>query len=200
MSHDNKHILVLELVQGTLLSNSRLLEGLSFQEITRVAVQLSAALEELAGANVLHSDIKPNNVILQADQIKIFDFNVSQKLSEFNFKFLGGTMPFAAPEVMVLKNFSIITCKADVWSFGVFLYYLLKRSLPFWQEDKSKLKKYIRLRKSIKTQLKLEGVQNKILDQMEYLLRHCIHYRVKERFAADQVHKFLNLILSSPEL
>ena len=85
--------------------------------------------------NICHRDLKPENILLDKDgTIKISDFG----LSNLSWKFKEGpnllhttcgTINYIAPEV--IKNESYDGQKADIWSCGVILFYLLTGELPF---------------------------------------------------------------------
>jgi len=99
------------------------------KELAIYAFQLLEALEILHSNGIVHADIKPDNIIVDSNNIvTLVDFGVSvdQLLySEVCGKV--GTFPFMAPEILEGQP---ITSSADIWSLGVILAEkMLQRSL-----------------------------------------------------------------------
>eukprot|EP00439_Symbiodinium_sp_Y106_P057351 s1665_g8.t1 len=97
---------------------------------------LVIVLEELSERNILYRDLKPENVMLDAQgYLKLIDFGIAKKLPEgesktFTMK-LGcviGTPHYMAPEVMRGHGYGT---EVDLWSMGVMLYEFVCGYLPF---------------------------------------------------------------------
>lgn len=84
---------------------------------------------------VVHRDIKPDNLLLTADDIlKIVDFGVSEmfeKPKEMVTKKTMGSPAFLAPELCDPKHGDVSGKATDIWSMGVSLYCLKYGKLPF---------------------------------------------------------------------
>ena len=101
----------------------------------RRAVQVTAAvLDGLAYAHeqqVLHRDIKPDNVLLTADwQVKLSDFGIASLLEERQTSTTGlvGTPEYLAPELLLTGKAGL---PVDLYGTGVLLYELLAGRTPF---------------------------------------------------------------------
>jgi serine/threonine protein kinase len=75
---------------------------------------------------ICHRDIKPDNIIFnsQTSIAKIFDFNVSRKFENKEFKMLTqvGIDSWIAPEMLSGEFYDE---KVDIWSAGCLLYYII---------------------------------------------------------------------------
>jgi len=70
---------------------------------------------------IMHRDLKPQNILLQKETIKICDFGFAKKMSASTqfLKSIKGTPLYLAPEIFDEKPY---TDKVDVWSLGVILF------------------------------------------------------------------------------
>jgi calcium-dependent protein kinase len=103
----------------------------SEKEASGILKQLLCAVNYLHSQNVVHRDLKAENFLYESREssiIKICDFGMSIKSENLTrLKSLAGTPYYLAPEV--LKGSYTKSC--DIWSLGVFLYFLLTGKQPF---------------------------------------------------------------------
>ncbi|WOK95565.1 serine/threonine-protein kinase ATG1c isoform X1 [Canna indica] len=95
--------------------------------------QLASGLQVLRDNNVIHRDLKPQNLLLST-----YDENAVLKIADFGFarslpprglaETLCGSPLYMAPEVMQFQKYD---AKADLWSIGVILYQLVTGKTPF---------------------------------------------------------------------
>ncbi|KAL5209424.1 hypothetical protein ABZP36_005047 [Zizania latifolia] len=95
--------------------------------------QLASGLQMLRESNVVHRDLKPQNILLVANNenslLKIADFGFAKFLEPFSLaETLCGSPLYMAPEVMQAQKYD---AKADLWSVGIILYQLVTGSPPF---------------------------------------------------------------------
>jgi serine/threonine protein kinase len=97
-------------------------------ELRFYAAEILLALEYLHSKHVIYRDLKPDNLLLDANgHIVLTDFGIATKVTAENkFRTTGrsGTPGYMAPEVYSEKQYSF---SVDIWSYGVTLYELVHR-------------------------------------------------------------------------
>ncbi|XP_042384612.1 serine/threonine-protein kinase ATG1c-like isoform X1 [Zingiber officinale] len=95
--------------------------------------QLASGLQVLRDNNVIHRDLKPQNLLLSTYEensvLKIADFGFARSLAPRGLaETLCGSPLYMAPEVMQFQKYD---AKADLWSVGIILYQLVTGRTPF---------------------------------------------------------------------
>ncbi|XP_017779269.1 PREDICTED: death-associated protein kinase related-like [Nicrophorus vespilloides] len=121
------------MVGGDLQSIFEKRECLSEVETKTVIAQLLESVRILHHQNIVHMDIKIQNVLLSKpnclENIKLCDFGISKFLEPGRVvRALQGTLDYLAPELLKRDQ---ITLKVDVWSIGVLTYSLVSGYTPF---------------------------------------------------------------------
>lgn len=109
------------------------------EDIARfIVIQVAHGLKHCHSRNILHRDIKLDNVLLSANFIsKICDFGISKIVRKGETMHEDcGTPAYTAPEVVSGKGY--VGFKADVWSLGIMLFVMVTGRVPFKDKDKSK--------------------------------------------------------------
>uniref|UniRef100_A0A3Q3A6F9 protein kinase C n=1 Tax=Kryptolebias marmoratus TaxID=37003 RepID=A0A3Q3A6F9_KRYMA len=99
--------------------------------------QILAALRHLHFKNIVHCDLKPENVLLaSADpfpQVKLCDFGFARIIGEKSFRrSVVGTPAYLAPEVLLNQGYNR---SLDMWSVGVIMYVSLSGTFPFNEDE-----------------------------------------------------------------
>ena len=138
---DTEHervFVVMELLRGPTLD--RLLcerpLGMAWHELRDIALPLLDALGHAHERGVLHGDIKPSNVLLSEDGIRLFDFGLGQAekgtlsglASVSRSRVNAWTPGYAAPEILEGGS---LTRVADLYALGCLLYELASGKHPF---------------------------------------------------------------------
>lgn len=130
---DGKYYIVMEYVEGkTLKSLIKKRGGLTLPEVIDIMTQLTSAIACAHDSNIIHRDIKPQNVLIKEDGIvKITDFGIamalnSNELTQTNS--VMGSVHYLPPEQANGKG---ATLKSDIYSLGIVMFELLTGQLPF---------------------------------------------------------------------
>ena len=111
---------------------SKFLNGRALKEkyCKKYLRQLSNGLEYLLINNILHRDLKPQNILLTDDyNIQITDFGLARKFNkDFMFNTLCGSPMYMAPEIINRRDYNN---KSDLWSVGIIMYEMLHGYTPF---------------------------------------------------------------------
>jgi len=126
--------MVMELAEGgSLAQKVRNTGPLSPREAAEVGIAIGGALSVAHKAGVIHRDIKPHNILLDAHGgLKLADFGIARVLErDANLTQTGmviGTINFMPPEQ--LESTRTVDARADIYALGVTLYYLMTGRQP----------------------------------------------------------------------
>ncbi|KAJ3157849.1 hypothetical protein HDU89_000228 [Geranomyces variabilis] len=116
------------------VSQDRPISPLDQQEARRIFRQMILGIEYLHEHDIVHRDIKPDNMLMSADgTLKIVDFGVSEIFQgdDDKVKTAAGSPAFSAPEVCVPHHGNHSARACDIWAMGVTLYCMVFGKLPF---------------------------------------------------------------------
>lgn len=131
--HEGQPFLVMEYLAGLNAREWLLRHGPMPEEaVAAVGEQLCDALAAVHAAGIVHRDIKPDNVVLEADgSIRLTDFGIARMEVDASLTRTGGLIgspAYMAPE-QILGG--LVDARADLFSTGVTLYQMLTGELPF---------------------------------------------------------------------
>ncbi|MDZ8035389.1 protein kinase domain-containing protein [Nostoc sp. DedSLP04] len=107
----------------------------SYKRLLDIYQQVLAGVEHLHRLGMSHGDIKPQNILVSGDQVKLTDFGCSILPDDMYARSRenGGTILYSAPEIVgssVKGRSAESLFKADIYSLGVLIYHLVTARLP----------------------------------------------------------------------
>lgn len=115
---------------------------LPWPTVKNIALQLCDALQASHDNDVVHGDIKPENIIISNDnRVVLLDFGAAKLMdspssAEEGAEFVLGTLDYTAPEI-----FSSLSSdhRADIYGLGVLMYEMLTGWNPFYADDNEEI-------------------------------------------------------------
>jgi len=180
--HENIYIILEYLSGGNLnyyLSTQKSL--LSEKKIKETVLQLASGVKYLHFFGIIHRDLKPENIMMSDKSenpvLKIVDFGLSKVLGiteKSNESY--GTLAFAAPELILKKNYNK---SIDIWSLGVIVYFLICGNYPFNSKDNNMHKIALEITKG---EIKFMGnIWKRISSNASDLVLKCLERDVSKR-------------------
>ncbi len=139
--HENTGYMVMEFMEGETLGD-RIAKGpIPLEQALKFAVQIADALDRAHRAGVTHRDVKPGNIMLTRDGVKVLDFGLAKSApvkpgpTEETLTnpltaegAIMGTPQYMAPEQFEGKQ---ADARADIWAFGAVLYEMVTGQKAF---------------------------------------------------------------------
>ena len=139
-SQDGTSYMVMELMEGETLA-ARIEKGpIPLEQALSYATQIADALDRAHRAGVTHRDVKPANIMLTRDGVKVLDFGLAKSTaalgpndatlvaSHTTEGSIIGTPQYMAPEQFEGKE---ADARADIWAFGAVLYEMVTGQKAF---------------------------------------------------------------------
>ena len=155
-------------------------EGLA----VHAAAQVADALEHMRQRGIVHRDIKPGNLVLDAEgDVRIIDFGLAKVMSgmwqDVGSETTVGTVEYMPPEQA--RGESNVDSRADVYSLGVTLFQMVTGELPFQGSAAEVMYAHV------KTAMEFTPAQKaKVSPQLQFILRKAMAKTPDERYPTPQ--------------
>ncbi len=131
--YNDQVYIVMERIDGLALNQHLQHYQLNQRQRLQLFSQLCRAIEHAHDHQILHADLKPDNILVtKQHQLKLIDFNLTQKLREgqsdkLQFEFKAYSIDYASPEQ---KRGDYLTQQSDVYSLGKVLATMMSTESP----------------------------------------------------------------------
>ena len=130
-SENGIHYIVMEYVEGITLKTYIGKKGqLTYKEALSIAIQVGRGIQAAHAKNIVHRDIKPQNIIISTDgKVKVTDFGIARAVSENTIHSdVMGSVHYASPEQA--RN-GYVSSRSDIYSLGIVMYEMVTGRVPF---------------------------------------------------------------------
>ena len=136
LGNEIRYYVALEYLEGKNLADAFKDAKFSFhaKDLKSILIQTVNGLETVHNQNIVHRDLKPANIFLTDDGIiKLLDFGLVKMLDYTTLTTRPGqpigTPLYIAPEILLAQ---VVDFRADFYSLGVLIYYLITNEYPFY--------------------------------------------------------------------
>lgn len=136
-TQDEIDYIVMEYVSGKTLKELINYSGkLTYNTAIKIAMQIAKALDCAHRNNIIHRDIKPQNILVTENgEVKVTDFGIAKSTDSktiTNTTSIIGSAHYLSPEQ---AKGTYIDFRSDIYSFGIVLYEMVTGRLPFEGES-----------------------------------------------------------------
>ena len=199
---EGQHFIVMELAPGGSVSERMFLQGgtLPHQEVSRILLEAARGLAAAAELNIVHRDIKPDNLMYSSQgEVKIADLGLAKRLlipgldgniraslaaEQLSLKgepgILAGTPAYMAPEMAAAPD--KVDTRADLYSLGISAFQMLTGQLPF--EGASAMETI--MKHVLEDPISVRELEPSVPEDLAAIVLRLMQKRPEQRFASAQ--------------
>jgi len=201
--------MVMEYLEGETLA-ARIARGaLPLDQALTVGIQITDALDRAHQSGVTHRDVKPQNIMLTRDGVKVLDFGLAKSAPKASVGSTGkmdtqtiaaeqtnpgtvmGTVAYMSPEQAEGND---LDERSDIFSTGIVIYEMLAGSRPFQGKSTLSLLSSILRDQPVPLDHKVEGVPADV----SKLVGRCLQKEKENRCSAAELRAGLSSCLQGP--
>jgi len=169
-------LVLMEMVDGTTLEQHR---PKAIEQTIRIFRAAAEGLETMHHAGYAHCDIKPNNILVSGDTVKVIDLGQSCPINTIKQR-IQGTPDYIAPE-QVLRL--AITAQTDIFNLGATMYWCVtNRHVPtLIPKSQNRDQLGVGVKEPIKELIPPDQVNPKVPKALNALVLHCLKTEPKDR-------------------
>ncbi|MCZ6652181.1 MAG: serine/threonine-protein kinase [Planctomycetota bacterium] len=191
-SDDEKCYLIMEWIEGETLDSwaAKLRKNVAWDKLSSVCENVLDGLSELHSKNVLHRDVKPENVMVVNDTAKLMDIGVAQITDDnehtlhTSVKDFVGSVRYASPQFIMGNEFDL---KDDVYSLGATYLELLSGERPYDNVERKPVLPIMVLR----SPPSVARLRDSVPTAMKILIEGCLHPDRARRPTLDEIRDVL---------
>jgi eukaryotic-like serine/threonine-protein kinase len=193
---DQHFFMVMEYVRGETLDKRIRRTGLlAYDQALKVFLHTLEAIGYAHSMNIVHRDIKPNNVMItESEEVKVMDFGIARVVGSERMTREGsmiGTPEYMAPEQIRGQD---VDPRTDIYALGILLYEMLTGRLPFMNQNQFEL---------MRAHIEFPPPPPRkyaphLPESMEAIMLQALAKKKEDRFAS--AYEFRDAILASPDL
>lgn len=129
------HYIIMELIEGITLKSYIAKKGcLGVKETIGIAIQMAQGMSAAHQQNIIHRDIKPQNIIISKDgKVKVADFGIARAASSDSQDLNAiGSVHYISPEQ---ATGDAVDARSDIYSLGITMFEMVTGRLPFDGEN-----------------------------------------------------------------
>ena len=192
VSEGSNQYIVMEYVDGVTLKEYMQEHKLPFNAVLEIGVRLADALQHAHSHNIIHCDIKPQNILIDKNMNpKIADFGIAKMVTNQTMvysKSVMGSVHYISPEQACGGK---ITASSDVYSLGIVLFEMLTGQVPYMGTTAVSVA-MMHVEKPVP---QLKDFMDKVPDGLQEIMNKALAKRCEDRYAnAGQLRRdLLNL-------
>lgn len=196
VNEESLHYIVMELVEGITLKSYIAKKGqLEVKETIGIAIQVGQGMWAAHQQNIIHRDIKPQNIIISKDgKVKVADFGIARAVSSHTQDSHAiGSVHYIAPEQ---ARGELVDARSDIYSLGITMFEMVTGRLPFDGENSITV-----AMAHLENELPpFSNYNAEIPESLEQIILKCTEKRPENRYAnTGDVIADLRMALINPE-